>query len=185
MSVGLLILRLAVGLTIAAHGAQKLFGWFGGHGLKGTSSYFEMTGLRPGLPNALVAGLAEGVGGLLLASGLLTPLGVAALVGMMAAAIMFVHLRQGFFAQNGGFEYPFMLGLVGAALAFTGPGAYSLDAALGWSLHSTPWALGSIVVGLAAAAAVGVGREVYNRWSPRQNQGGHTPAGRAGSPTLA
>lgn len=184
MSVGLLILRLAVGLVIAVHGTQKLLGWFGGQGLKGTGSYFETIGFRPGLPNALLAGLAETVGGSLVAAGLLTPLGDAAVVGMMIAAIVFVHVRHGFFARNGGFEYPLVLALMAAGLAFSGPGAYSLDAALGWSLHSTAWAIGSIAAGILAAASVGVLREAYGWWSARQQSGGRIPAGRSGSPNL-
>lgn len=185
MSVGILILRLALGLLMAAHGAQKLFGWFGGHGLKGTAGFFEQIGFRPGLPNALLAGLAEGVGGLLVACGLLTPLGVAALVGMMAAATVFVHLRHGLFAQNGGFEYPLLVALAAAAIGFTGPGAYSLDAALGWSLHSAGWALAAIAVGLMAAAAVAGAREAYAWWQGREESVRGVGSGRPRSASMA
>lgn len=185
MSVGILILRLALGLLIAAHGAQKLFGWFGGHGLKGTAGYFEQIGFRPGLPNALLAGLAEGVGGLLIACGLLTPLGVAALVGMMAAATLFVHLRHGLFAQKGGFEYPLLVALAAAAVGFTGPGAYSLDAALGWSLDSTGWALAAIGVGLVATAAVAAARDAYAWWHDRNRSLSGTRSSRPRSASTA
>src|SRR5262245_46950311 len=121
MSLGLLILRLAVGLTLAAHGAQKLFGWLGGYGLTGTGQFLEQLGFRPGRLYAAQAGLAELLGGLLLATGLLTPAASAALLAVMVVAAVTAHLRNGFFVQNGGYEYPLVLAVVAAALAFTGP----------------------------------------------------------------
>lgn len=183
MSVGILILRLALGLLIAAHGTQKLFGWFGGHGLRGTAKFFETSGFRPGLANAVLAGGSETVGGLLIAAGLLTPLGVAAVVGVMAAAVAFVHWKSGLFAQNGGFEYPLMLAVAAAGIGFAGPGSYSLDAALGWSLHSTAWALAAIAVGVLAAAGVGAVRYAY-MWRETQRQSG-LPANQGRRPTIA
>src|SRR5439155_1943196 len=98
MSIGLLILRLVVGLTLAAHGAQKLFGWFGGYGLAGTGQFLEQLGFRPGRIQAAQAGLAEFVGGLLLAAGFLTPVGAAAVAAVMLVASVSVHLKNGFFA---------------------------------------------------------------------------------------
>src|SRR6267143_5723683 len=104
MNLGLLIIRLAVGLTLAAHGTQKLFGWFGG-GLAGTAQMLEKVGLRPGRVSALLAGLAETCGGLLLAVGLITPIASAAIMADMMVAAAVVHLRNGFFVHKGGWEY--------------------------------------------------------------------------------
>src|SRR5438105_15825797 len=105
MEIALLVLRLVVGLAFAAHGAQKLFGIFGGHGLSGTAGFFEAIGLRPGRLHAWAAGNAEFFGGLLIALGLLTPLAAAALIAVMTAAVLSVHVRNGFFVTNNGFEY--------------------------------------------------------------------------------
>lgn len=127
---GLLALRLGVGGTLVAHGAQKLFGWFGGHGLAGTAGFFESVGFTPGRANAILAGAGEAGGGSLLALGLATPAAGAAVAGTMAAAAS-MHKDNGFFAQDGGLEYPAMLALTAGALALSGPGQLSLDAALG------------------------------------------------------
>ncbi len=114
-----------------AHGTQKLFGWFGGHGLDGTGAFFESVGFTPGRVNAVLAGLGEAGGGALLALGLATPAAgaAAAAAGTMAVAAS-MHTDNGFFAQDGGYEYPAVLALVAAALALGGPGQLSLDAAL-------------------------------------------------------
>jgi putative oxidoreductase len=148
MSTGLLILRLAVGLTLAAHGAQKLFGWFGGYGLEGTGKFLEQLGFRPGRRQAAQAGLAEFGGGLFLAAGLLTPFSAAAVVAVMLVAAVSVHVKNGFFAQSGGYEYAFILGAAALTLAFTGPGALSLDRALGILWSGPLWGLGVLAVGL-------------------------------------
>jgi putative oxidoreductase len=128
---GLLILRLVVGLTVAAHGAQKLFGWWGGPGMTTWTQVVQRLRIRPAQPWAWVAALSEFGGGLLLALGLLSPLGSLAIVGAMLVAIATVHLSKGFWVSKGGYE--FNLTLIGSAvaLAITGPGAYSLDNALG------------------------------------------------------
>jgi putative oxidoreductase len=109
MDLGLLVLRLVVGLTLATHGAQKLFGWFGGYGLAGTGGFMEQLGFRPGRRAALMAGLSETVGGLLLALGAATPLAAALIVGVMLVATFSVHWTKGFFNRNGGYEYPLVL----------------------------------------------------------------------------
>ena len=148
MSIGLLILRLVVGLTLAAHGAQKLFGWFGGYGIAGTGQFLEQLGFRPGRVQAAAAGLAELLGGLFLAAGFLTPGAAAAVVAVMLVAAVSVHLKSGFFAQGGGYEYAFVLAGAAAALAFTGPGAISLDAALGLSLSGEAWGVAALGAGV-------------------------------------
>jgi putative oxidoreductase len=101
MDIGLLILRLVAGLTLAAHGAQKLFGWFGGYGLAGTGGFFQSLGFRPGKLHAVAAGLAEFSGGLLLALGLLTPLGALLVLAVMLTAMVSVHGSKGFFMTAG------------------------------------------------------------------------------------
>ena len=153
MDVGLLLLRAAVGALFVGHGAQKLFGWFGGHGLEGTGGFMESLGYRPGKFFAAVGGLTEAAGGLLLLLGLFTPLAVALLIAMMINAIVAVHWQNGLWATEGGFEYPLVLAVVAAALALVGPGAYSLDnSLLGW--NGGGWlAVAAIVVGLGMGAA--------------------------------
>ena len=152
MSIGLLILRLVVGLSLAAHGAQKLFGWFGGDGIAGTGQFLEQLGFRPGRLHAAQAGIAEAVGGLFLAVGFLTPAAAAALVAAMLVAAVSVHIKSGFFAHSGGYEYTLVLGGAAAALAFTGPGALSLDQALGISLSGETWGLAALGAGLIGGA---------------------------------
>ena len=151
MSVGLLILRLVVGLGLAAHGAQKLFGWFGGYGIAGTGQFLEGLGFRPGRLHAVQAGLAEVLGGLFLAAGFLTPAAAAAIVAVMLVAAVSVHLK-GFFLASGGYEYTLVLAAAAVALAFTGPGAISLDHALGISWSGEKWGLGALAAGLIGGA---------------------------------
>jgi putative oxidoreductase len=148
IDLGLLIIRLAVGLGLAAHGAQKLFGWFGGHGLAGTGGFMESLGFRPGRRNAALAGLGELGGGLLLALGLLTPLAAAVIVAVMLTAAASAHAGRGFFVTNGGWELPFVLASVAVAIAFTGPGEASVDYAVGLDLDGWQWGIGAIVLGL-------------------------------------
>ncbi|BCJ87245.1 DoxX family protein [Effusibacillus dendaii] len=125
MSAGLLIIRLIVGLTFMGHGAQKLFGWFGGYGLKGTGGWMESIGFKPGVLMAALAGIAELLGGLLLASGVWFTLGAALIVITMLGAIP-VHIKNGYWADKGGFEYPFILIAIAVGLALIGPGGYTL-----------------------------------------------------------
>jgi putative oxidoreductase len=158
MDTGLLIARLILGLAISAHGVQKLFGWFGGYGLKGTGGFFEGLGYRPGVLFALAAGLGEVGGGLLTASGFLGPIGPALIILVMLVAIFSVHLPQGFFASSNGIELPLLYMTAALALAFAGTSAYSLDSALGFDNLWEPtvaWvAIGAAVVMAAANLAL-------------------------------
>jgi putative oxidoreductase len=159
MTIGLLLLRLVLGLTLAAHGAQKLFGWFGGGGLSGTGAHFEKhLGFRPGRVHAFAAGVTESGGGLAIALGFLTPFAAMAVIGVMFVAAMSAHAGKGFFLTKGGFEYTFVLASMAAALAFTGPGRLSVDHALGWDLSGTVWGVVSIAFGCIAGACLMAGR---------------------------
>jgi putative oxidoreductase len=151
MEVGLLLLRLVIGGTLAVHGAQKLFGWFGGFGIAGTGGWLESMGFRPGKLQAAVSGLSEFGGGLLLATGLLTPVGAAAIAGVMLVAIGSVHIKNGFFNGANGYEFNLVLAIGAVAVAFTGPGQLSLDRAFGLGLDGPVFgvtaALAAIVTG--------------------------------------
>ncbi|HEX3550989.1 MAG TPA: DoxX family protein [Candidatus Elarobacter sp.] len=133
MDIALLIVRLIVGLAFAAHGSQKLFGWFGGYGLAGTGGFFESIGFKPGKLFAGAAGTAELVGGLLLVLGLGGPIAATLLIATMTVAALGVHLPNGFFASNNGYELPVVYAAVAAIFAFVGFGVYGLDATLGWA----------------------------------------------------
>ena len=149
MDAGLLLGRVVLGLLMAAHGAQKLFGWFGGYGLAGTGGFFESLGFRPGRLFAAAAGGTELVAGLLVALGLLGPLGPALIVSVMVVAMATVHWQHGVFASNNGIELPLLYSVGAAALALTGFGAYSFDAALQltWSVAVSWVALALGVLG--------------------------------------
>ena len=122
--------RVATGLMLTPHGAQKLFGWFGGYGVEATGQFFAAKlGLPPSL--ALLAGLIEFFGGLALAVGFLTRPAAALVVGLMAVAIVTVHLPAGYFWTNGGYEYPLLWGLVALSFVLRGGGRYSVDALIG------------------------------------------------------
>jgi putative oxidoreductase len=130
VSLGLLIIRLVIGVLFIGHGAQKLFGWFGGHGLKGTGGWFESIGMKPGVKMALLAGLAELIGGVLFALGLLTPLAAILIAATMFMAIIKVHGQNGIWATSNGYEYNLTLLAVAIGIALVGPGQYALDAIL-------------------------------------------------------
>jgi putative oxidoreductase len=149
MSTGLLILRLVVGLVLAGHGAQKLFGWFGGYGVAGTGGWLHSIGFRPGKPMAVVVGLAELAGGIGLALGLLTPLAAAVVIGTMAVA-GWSHAANGLWGTNGGYEQALTYGVVAVALAFTGAGDFSVDHTLGLT-WGTGYAVAATALGLLAA----------------------------------
>ncbi len=127
---GQLALRIPVGLIFAAHGAQKLFGWFGGYGLEGTGQFFGSVGLNPGYLMALLAGAAEFFGGLALIVGLLVRPAAAALAFAMLVAIFAVHWSKGFFAGAGGYEYALALFAASVSLLISGAGRYSVDRAV-------------------------------------------------------
>ncbi|MGZ0051087.1 DoxX family protein [Brevibacillus gelatini] len=126
MDLGLLIIRLVVGLSFAGHGAQKLFGWFGGYGLKGTGGWLESIGVKPGVAMALLAGLAELIGGLLFAAGVGTWVGALLIVLTMLVAIVKVHGQNGYWITQNGYEYNLTLIAVAIGVALIGPGAYVL-----------------------------------------------------------
>ncbi|WP_329113497.1 DoxX family protein [Streptomyces sp. NBC_01353] len=153
---GLLVLRVGTGAVLAAHGTQKLFGWFGGGGIEGTAQGMAAMGFSPPRESAIAAGLGEAGGGALLALGLATPAAGAAAAGAMAGAVA-VHLPAGFFAQSGGFEYPAFLGFTAAAIGITGAGRYSLDHATG-HVVDRPWVVATAFLASALAAAAVVGR---------------------------
>ncbi|HEY4994163.1 MAG TPA: DoxX family membrane protein [Nakamurella sp.] len=149
VDIGLLLLRLGVGATLIGHGTQKLFGWFGGHGLTGTATGMEHMGFQPAKASAVAAGLGEAGGGALLLLGLATPVGGAAVAATMASAAT-VHAEGGFFATEGGWEYTAVLGVAGTALAISGPGRYSLDRLLGHRLNQ-PWITAAAFAAVTAA----------------------------------
>lgn len=150
MDVGLLILRVVVGLLLIGHGTQKLFGWFEGPGLEGAGGFFESLGYRPGKPHATLAGATEAGAGVLLVLGFLTPLAGAALIGVMVNVILAAHAGKGMWNTKGGMEFPLVLLASGAALAFTGAGAVSLDSAFDWRLSGGGWGVAALAVGLLA-----------------------------------
>src|SRR5215212_11420855 len=150
MRLGALVLRAVIGPLFIGHGTQKLFGWFGGHGIEGTGGYFENLGLRPGKRHATAAGAAEAGGGLLLTLGALTPVATTIVSATMFTAIRKVHASKGPWVTEGGFEYNAVLIAAMTALADTGPGPLSVDEALLPELKGPQWAalsLGSALLG--------------------------------------
>jgi putative oxidoreductase len=159
------LLRVTVGGLLAGHGAQKLFGWFGGSGVEGTGAFFQSKlGLRPGRQHATAAGLAETGGGMLLASGFLTPLGALLTSSTMAAAIRLVHRRNGVWNTSGGYEYNAVLMAAAFAITAAGPGRWSLDALRGREQWGDAWALAQLAGALAGSAlAIDAGRRFAER----------------------
>lgn len=170
MDVGVLLLRLVIGLFFIGHGAQKLFGWFGGHGLEGTGGFFQSLGYRPGKPFAAIAGVSEFFGGLLLALGIFTPFAAAAIIGVMFNAVAAVHGQKGPWVTNGGWEYNAVLSTTAAAIAFMGPGSASLDSALGLYADGVAWGVAAVAMGVVTGLITDVYRRAALR-SPRLARG--------------
>ncbi len=154
MKIGRFLLRVTIGALFFGHGTQKLKGWFGGHGLDATAGFFEQLGLRPGRRNAIAAGAAEAGGGAALALGLATPFASASVIGAMLTAIQRVHLKNGPWVTNQGYEYNLILIVVAALLAELGPGPISLDHLLGVERSGPGWGLAALAMGGAGAYAV-------------------------------
>src|SRR4029077_21230607 len=153
---GILILRLVIGLTVAAHGAQKLFGWWGGPGMNGWTGAMNHMRIRPATPWAWTSALAEFGGGLGLALGFLNPLPSYAIAGSMIVAVALVHLPKGFFTSKGGYEFNLSILAAVAAVALAGPGAYSLDAALGIHLpEPATLIVGTVLLLVGVGVALG------------------------------
>ena len=153
MKLGRLILRCVVGGYFVGHGTQKLFGWFGGNGLEATGGFFEsQLGLRPGKAHAAAAGVAEAGGGALLVLGAATPLASSVLIATMLTAIQRVHLKNGPWNANQGYEYNLVLIAAAAALAETGPGSPSIDTARGSEMYGSRWAALALLLGALGAA---------------------------------
>lgn len=138
MDLALLIARVAIGLGFAAHGAQKLFGWFGGYGLKNTGEFMVTLGFPQGRLFGAAAAVAETASGVLVAIGLLWPLGPALMIVMMLTAALTVHVKNGFFNMSNGYELPLVYAMSALVLTFTGPGAYSLDRLIGFDRFYDP-----------------------------------------------
>jgi putative oxidoreductase len=165
MDAGLLLARVVLGTLMAAHGSQKLWGWFGGHGLSGTGGFFEALGFRPGRAFAALAGATEVVGGLLLALGLLGPIGPALIVSVMVVAAASVHWQHGVFATTNGVEVPLLYATGAAALALTGAGEYSVDSVLGFTPFWTPaLTLSALAIGVVG----GLTNLAIRRTAPRE-----------------
>ena len=165
MDLALLVLRIVVGLFFAGHGAQKLFGAFGGHGLAGTAGFFDSIGMKPGRRNAIAAGTAELVGGLLLVFGLLTPLAAVLLIAVMTTAILTVHAKNGPWVTDSGWEYNVVLIAVAFALVGASPGEISLDDAFGMRLELSGAA--PALIALAIGVLGGIGALVAGRGASR------------------
>jgi putative oxidoreductase len=155
MSYGLLVLRVIVGAVFFAHGAQKLFGWWGGGGLRGTAGWLGKGGFRPPLLMALAVAVAES-SGVLFALGLATPFAALLMASAMVVAVGHVHWKNGFFSGKGGYEYNLTLWGAAVAVAATGPGRFSLDRAFGWddNISGVWWGIGVLALSLAAGLLV-------------------------------
>src|ERR1035437_1952253 len=151
MNIGRLVVRVVIGGLFLGHGTQKLFGWFGGPGPEGTEQMMQGLNLHPPRRNALAAGVTETVGGVLLAAGMVTPLAAASLIGVMVTAIRTVHLKNGPWAAEGGYEYNLVLIAALLPLVGGGPGALCGDAVVGVRNTGLAWALTALAAGAAAS----------------------------------
>lgn len=154
VNIGLLVLRVTLGLVMAGHGAQKLFGWWGGPGIGGFGGWLESMGMRPARAWALLAGLVEFAGGLAVALGIVTPIAALLVAGNLLVAILLAHLPNGFWNVAGGYEYPLVLVASLVAVSLIGPGFYSLDFLFGITLpEPLTWLIVAVVAAVGAAAA--------------------------------
>ena len=151
MHLGRAVIRGVVGPLFVGHGTQKLFGWFGGHGIEGTGGAFESMGLKPGKRHAAAAGAAEAIGGALITTGTLTPIGAALISGTMVTAIRKVHASNGPWVTEGGFEYNVVLLGAMAAITEMGPGSPSVDAKKFPKLRGTTLALAQLAAGVTGS----------------------------------
>jgi putative oxidoreductase len=165
LDIGFLVARVLIGLLIAAHGSQKLFGWFGGHGLEGTGAFFGQLGFQPGRLFATAAALGELIGGVLITLGRFGPVGPALMLAVMVVAAISVHWRNGLFATSNGIEVPLLYSIAAVRFALTGPGRYSLDAMLGFHWAWTPRV---IWIALAAGVLGGVVNLALRREAPTE-----------------
>jgi putative oxidoreductase len=151
---GILLIRMLLGMAMSVHGAQKLLGWFGGYGLNGTASFLEELGFRPGVGFAAAIGLSELAGGVLLMFGLFTPFGAAAVLVSMLLAIASIQFKNRFLVIATELELPFIYAVSAVGIAFTGAGAFSLDAILGYKCFGQPFVVeGALILALIATAA--------------------------------
>jgi putative oxidoreductase len=152
MAYGLLLLRVFTGASFAGHGTQKLFGWFGGYGPQGTGGFFSSLGYRPGVRMAIMAGLCEAVGGVLLALGLFTPFACTLIAIVMLNAIVAATFKKQFML---GSELELLYLVIVISLAATGPGRFSLDRALGWDDNYSGlwWGVEALVVAAVVSVA--------------------------------
>jgi putative oxidoreductase len=178
MNLGLFVIRFVIGGLLVGHGTQKLLGWFGGHGPQGTGAFFESLGLRPGTAMAVGAGLGEVVGGVLIALGLLTPVGAALLIAVMLTAIWTVHRGSGLWVSDGGPEYNLVILAALFAVTAIGPGAWSLDHALGIDAAGAGWAFAALAAGVIGAIAT----VAFGRASFRRESGSPVPPAAFGAP---
>ena len=174
MTSGKLALRVTLGSLFIGHGTQKLFGWFGGHGIEGTGGFFESLGLRPGKRHATAAGAGEAVGGALLVLGALTPVSTVLITGAMVTAIRKVHGSNGPWVTEKGWEYNAVIIAASAALTDAGPGSPSVDSALFPRLHGSALAVAAVAAGVAGSY---LATDVFNEDAPAEAAGAEATNG--------
>lgn len=172
INLALFFIRVTLGLFMAGHGAQKLFGWFGGPGIEGTAGFMESLGLRPGKQWAVLGGASEFGGGVLTLLGLLNPLGSLGIIGAMAMATTKVHWNNPIWVTEGGAELPVTNSAIATALMFTGPGKLSLDRIFGVRVPRWISFFGLVTVALVVAYAWGEEAGAQQEEHPEEDQNG-------------